>query len=64
MHMTIVNVDIPDSLAQKLWTETINYKIFIKKTIWLDIYENEWWIDLPVDMNAEDFLKTFKNDIL
>lgn len=62
--MAVVSVEVPDSIAKKLWNNIIEYNFFIKQTTWFDVDEIEWWVDYKVNMSGKDFLDTIKKEIL
>ena len=65
--MAVISVEVPDRIAKKFKPYTIvKYEYLFEEKALKDgeTIDGVWWVDLEVNMDAEDFLKSLKKDVL
>ncbi|OIP55069.1 hypothetical protein AUK10_00125 [Candidatus Gracilibacteria bacterium CG2_30_37_12] len=65
--MAVISVEVPDAIARRFKPYTIvKYEyLFEKKTLEeSETVDGAGWVDFEVNMDAGDFLKSLKKDVL
>ena len=62
--MTVISVNVPDVIAKKFISyKVVNYKDLTMEEKLINM-DWEWWNDVSIDMEANDFLSVMKKEII